>query len=664
MTTNQPKQSIFRRFANYFENLTILEKVLFLFNILVIIGVLIYQCTSTGYINSDTASIILLGKEIHDSGSLFPHSWQTAGELPAFGLQTIIAVLFSFMDDYMLMFKITSVLFIFITIASLIFFSVKALKNNAWLLAIPLIICSRTQHYMEIVFGQCAYLLSILYIFLILGLYLKSTDDDFRIISKPMFIAAMLLLALRGLNGLRPIQEIGLPMLGALALMFYIRYYKDKEFRFRKKAAPYFINALLLVVTIGIGFVGNKLCTSLLDANSNIISGYTIFSSVDQISDSVLNVVHHIVEMLGLNLGIPLMSVNGVLSIIKFVFGILVLIVIPVLQIKKFHQESKNTQFYILFTLVHIGEILLLDIFCGALMNTERYTFSSQYLLLFMSANYIYKYWLKDSALLMKITALATVGLLTIPGAYSNVSSLWASKDSVQNLKNLESFLEENGLDFGYATYWNAYVNTVLSNGKVEINSVSVTPNLITAHNWLCSTEWYTQEHHSGTSFLMLTSEEKQVFENSTNYLSFNDPERVLTYNDYTIYVYDYNISKDNFAGNLTRSILDSMVSLGEEPSSDNYTLNPGELWYGPYWQLPADSYTITIESNNDDQSAISYTITDNCGETVIQSGEISGSENKINVTLSEPASNFELVLNNTLDHDIQYSSIIITKAS
>ncbi|MCK9467343.1 MAG: hypothetical protein M0P94_03365 [Candidatus Absconditabacterales bacterium] len=120
------------------------------------------------------------------------------------------------------------------------------------------------------------------------------------------------------------------------------------------------------------------------------------------------------------------------------------------------------------------------------------------------------------------------------------------------NLKNLNyksshnllaEYLLQKNVKYGYSTYWNAGVLTVLSDFKTQINAINLVNNDIEPFYHLSFKKWYSPEFYQGDSVLILQNSEKMSFE---YYNDFYFEENFL---NYKIFYYDYNIS-ENFSGN------------------------------------------------------------------------------------------------------------------
>ena len=122
-------------------------------------------------------------------------------------------------------------------------------------------------------------------------------------------------------------------------------------------------------------------------------------------------------------------------------------------------------------------------------------------------------------------------------------------KVNMSEMKNLPdpygltAFLEERGLTHGYASYWNAHKNTVLSDGRVTVAGVEVKEYAIEPQYWLTNRQYYSGDFYNGPTFLVLTENEVPLFDaHGKAAETYGIPKEQLQYEDLTIYLYDYNI--------------------------------------------------------------------------------------------------------------------------
>lgn len=116
----------------------------------------------------------------------------------------------------------------------------------------------------------------------------------------------------------------------------------------------------------------------------------------------------------------------------------------------------------------------------------------------------------------------------------------------------LVRFLEQNGLFYGYADYWNAGILTLLSNDTVEVRSLQYTAksNLLKPYVLNAKLDWYKPAHYEGRTFLIV-AKSGQSCDYDRLYCSpkivtgyFGAPEEVLRFEGKYIYVWPHNIVK------------------------------------------------------------------------------------------------------------------------
>ncbi|WP_166454868.1 hypothetical protein, partial [Duganella aquatilis] len=108
--------------------------------------------------------------------------------------------------------------------------------------------------------------------------------------------------------------------------------------------------------------------------------------------------------------------------------------------------------------------------------------------------------------------------------------------------QQLGEFLQQQGLQYGYATFWSAGKITVLSSGAVRIRPVAVERGLPMPTRKLSSNRWYTPAAWQGPTFLMLRDSELAAL-NLPLLTGYAGAPRRLHYQDATILVYPRNLA-------------------------------------------------------------------------------------------------------------------------
>lgn len=639
------------------------EKILLLLSCFVLVSLLVFTFTGANLsFNSDTATANLLAEEMVRTGQYFPKDWVAGQDLWVFFLHTFIAVFTLFSDDFFFMRSLASVIFIIMAVLSVIYCSRKVTKNNSWLISVPLMFCGVSAEYSTVVFGQCAYITPLIYSFFFIALFINCIDaNTYKITSKIKFIVLLVLTAFVGLGGIRPVQVFGLPIVGTVVIYYFLNNYKKSNKEFIKGLKSPAVPLIGFIAAIAVGYVGFIYCSNLITFSAG---GTDVHISDFDIFTRIKTFVNLFIGLFGLSYNVSLFSVDGILTIIKLVFGILLLIVFPILQIRNYNKEEETVKIFIIFAVLHIIEMLILCIICGLLSDATRYLFTMEFLLLFMSGHYIYKRWINGAEEILKTVAILAVYIYILPISFPKLTSFIGYSEQMAERCEVTDYLKSKGLNYGFATYWNAGVNTCYSNGEVELNNIVISDKLY-KYYWLNSKAWY--EKDSDNSFLLLTEEENELYKNTSTINLLGAPVSVENYKNYWIYVYDYNIALNDFDGRGYDNfeVLDRMVC-SEEARSDKgivMDLDEDRIIYGPYIDIPAGKYHIVLQLDGIDNK-IYYHLSENAGE-IMQEGEITGNEHEISFNADHDISDFEIVIyDSDMDNDVVVKSIRLSDAA
>lgn len=211
--------------------------------------------------------------------------------------------------------------------------------------------------------------------------------------------------------------------------------------------------------------------------------------------------------------------------------------------------------------------------------------------------------------------AVVFAGLLT--SAYpafvrSDVSSHMTGGPQVPRatvLSNLASYLQANGLHYGYATYWNAGSLSVLSDEHVLVRQIVFDGALPIPMRFLSADRWYLADTWKGETFLLLTQDEANKVD-WKRLAAFGLPvSRKLEFGDLGIYVFGENIAAKlpdwdlQFKQPITfradayaRTQVGSLYQRGAEKVLVAPPKSKGALHYGPYVMVAPGTYLLTFD--------------------------------------------------------------------
>lgn len=650
-----------------FGDLTLHTKILFGTVLLTLVSIVIFSFTGSNvFFNSDTATSNLLANEQIFEGRFFPKDWVYGQDIWTIFLNVPIIFLSLFMKDQLLMRAIASVVFISIAVISVLMFHKSVYNDRSWLVSIPFLFNALSITYSSIVFGQTAYLPPLIFIMLSLVLFTNSVDDKFKIINKNQFIILSLLLIYLGISGLRYIQAIGIPLLVSICVVFFIEYYSSPLKKIKTMVRSSAISFILVFLSICIGFIAFVIIKS----NVHFVAGATniTYSTLERISSNFIVYLQSFMDIFGFQSGVKLFSIHGVLNGFKIITALFLLVIFPYKLIKQYNKETFKVKVFIVFSITHISIILFLSIFLNLLsgLSDSRYVITSIFLMFLLSSYYIYKYLFNKGELLRNILVFA-IFIFSMSSFYLILQTSKDYQSNMSEMKSTVNFLKDKDLIYGYATYWNAGNNSVLSNFEVNINAVNIEANRISPFYWLSSYRWYKTNNHKGETFLLLTKDEKELlFQGGAEEL-FGIPKATYSINQFEVIVYDYNIAEKAWSAELEpghQIYLSPAMSYNEHVEvieEGNFLINEGGIIYGPYLDLNKGDYIFNVDIDISKSDPTFLNITARSGAEIIKTIELKNGRNEIIFNMSQFEVDVEFVLVNSNSSGVYVKNIFLS---
>jgi len=170
--------------------------------------------------------------------------------------------------------------------------------------------------------------------------------------------------------------------------------------------------------------------------------------------------------------------------------------------------------------------------------------------------------------------------------------------------RQLAAFLEQQGLRYGYASFWNAGRTTVLSGGAVRVRQVVLERGLPVPMRNLASNRWFDADAWHGETFLMLRDSELALLDQPV-LASYAGQPRLLRHGDMNVLVYPTNLAAalsawDTAVRAPVRYRMDART-LHQLGVLDNGVLKAaageqGNLHFGPMRMLAPGAYAVTFE--------------------------------------------------------------------
>jgi hypothetical protein len=568
--------------------------------------------------HSDSAVKNLLAQEIIETGRYFPPDWNYANnDLWVFYTQTFVLPLLLFMHNG------------FLAHAGSDLVSAALILHGTWLLTglleqsrlarlLGMLVLSAGMSLImaEHIYGQAAYG-SMYYMacYLICAYWhLIQARGGRRLLLSAAATVALTALVFWA-NPQRALLFYGLPLLCAGACQQWLEFQAARGER-RPASRRQLLALALTVAGIALGVLLSKYTLQKVHNTAGLTAMQWL--DFDHMSKQAAGVVAGVV---GLFDGVPranstVVSLFGAYQMLRLVAAFVLLLMLPWALYKAVQPRRTSRQLVVVFAAVSLGLNLLIVLTTdladmGYAPGGVRYLVPSLLIMLLILIGVV----VDRRALPPLLRAAGLAGVLLLASSapasylYPYSSFLHLPRQGVMLQtpdQQLSHFLQQQGLRYGYASFWNAGKLSVLSSGALRVRQVSIERGLPQPVRKLSSNRWYQPSYWQGETFLMLRDDELQAL-NQPLLDSYAGAPRRLRFQDYTILVFPANLaaslpSWDLAVDNPVHYRIDaqSMHLIGrleggpEQPGA--LTAQPGEsgaLHFGPMRALNGGDYTV-----------------------------------------------------------------------
>ena len=634
-------------------------------NIVILVAVfaaaLLFLRIATVYktcVDSDQTNAVLHAKEILRTRSLFPGTWHGQSFFTPFDFMTILPLLFT--ADWTRAKMLAGLFMTACFILALWCFTSKGLRDNRLLPYLLIVFCSPIAAAWEYVIFQI-FSYTHYFIFSLISLavffdFVRGPENSVWLKNKKLWLLSMVLFFSTLFGGIRVAQQIVIPAAASILVIFIYdngrKSFADAGVRNSFSSSARL--ALVVLVAGGIGtIIGEKVLNPLAGVpNVNVENATTFFSSYDEaLLHNTKAFFGGLISDLGIPANVSMFSFAGLIGIGKCFFLSLLVFVFPTVGIVKFKLLDRKKRFLLLFSLINFAEVAFILLLgrSSDWIGNARYLLSSVFFLALFSIVFVFDSCIEKGT----VSATFIAGAFIAFALLSPIQSLKKTgeyRGGLSQMRALPNFLADNGLVYGYATYWNAYSNTFLSSGKVRINGVVIGEGRATPYLWSSSEDWYRPDFYSGRTFLMLTEDELNVYTKG----SFPVPQDTLSYAQFTILVYEDNLMK------ILANAYGKFMESGEDIDGTRY-LYPQGFSFGPYWKVDKGRYKWHVSGLNLDKTEISVWSSGGAIHYPFERDAPDSSESmEIAFELPEDTADLELYLKNVSDDTVQIKSIVL----
>ena len=591
--------------------------------------------------HSDAAAANILAREQLRTGQLLPDTWNTSTGIFIVFYNLLIVPFSLFIKDQLVLRSIAVSIVLLIFVFLLRYFSQKIVGSNFYLVVLCFFFSGTSSVVVAMAFAEAAYLISVLDNILLLTLFFKAVSNNFSVKSKKYYRLLLVYVAYLCLYGVLNLAYQVLPFLGSMVLFFILEHATIPSHQLKQEFSRTIKLIAFLLVSIVVGLLGADYLAEAVEFQSQANITYAGYSN------QASAFVGFILTAIGYRGGVQLFSLPGLMNAV-IIAAFLAMLICCIQLFRKYHEQSFEVKILMNFSLVIFCIYLYFDflIYCTFVTGVERYFFKPLFFLYILSGYYIYTY-IFQKGFLSKIVAIVSIAIFSLPYAVAGIPTILNYPKLHNEQLGLVNYLKGNGLKHGYATFWNAGNNMVLSNLDIEIGGVLL-QEYIVPYRWLSSDISYDPDSYTGESFLMLTDAEAEVFEKQIGFAVLGDPSQILSYDGFKIYVYPYNIAENDFYGRgySNTEMIDTMVTSSEQMRQLDGTISisAGEVVYGPYITLPRGEYQIDIDFS-EIGSEIYMRLTSDAGETLLSENTIKDIDYTVTYEALDDLENFEIVL-------------------
>ena len=576
-------------------------------------------------VHSDSAVKVLLANEILETGEFFPRDWVYAnGDLYVFFCHTLALPLVPLFGPGFF----THALVGLIISLSLLFFTALLLRELAmprWqqLATLALLASGISTLFAENLYGQATYGFIIMMNVALVGAalrFVRTFGGPAKFGRRLLWLIGLLSLVISWNNPKRSAIMLTAPLL--LACLSSLASQMDHQpwSLARLRRVPELWVALVHVVGF---FIGGLFSFLVLNGPVNSVdtAGAATWLGADPIWRNGVHAILGAVAQLGglpapgysvvsgwglyeaLRMGLGAWLLWGALSAVK---ALLTSTSAPMRFVANFTATSGALSvFFFVFTNVPdpsnpmaSARYLLPTLFMGLLLlptrMTERPADGGKVSLITLGA--------------ISATALMGFMTLTLPG-YGSTGRTWAeAKSRGESRFELVAFLEKEGLQYGYGSYWNAGAITLLSDGRVKVRQIQ-TEGLLTPAHLHSSTRWFRASQWSGETFLLFTQAELTRINRPLLDSRLGAPARTLSVGNYRVLVYSKNLAglpgwADLIEGTQSFAVTPTTPhSIGTyQPGAPGEGAlcaakgSTGELLFGPFIWLSSGRYRVSFD--------------------------------------------------------------------
>ena len=508
-----------------------------IFSFLLVLYYVIF--VAKGYYHSDCTDTIMWAEASLDAKALMNEDFAYACLLP-FGGQLLMLPFVAVFGVGMKAQIIGMTLFYLIFVLALIFFARTLNFSFKWiavLLSSMLLLVSASEKLREIFWGHIIYYsLGILFLLVGAALVFRIIQSDTGNVRR--MVSLFLWTVLCSMNGIQAITIYALPVLAAVAAERFFDFqtdWKDKRN----------INRYTVLLLLALGILAGLLSGNMVNGNltAGYAEAYSSFSNSSQWIGNLGELFPSFMSLLGVDISdnTLLYSREGIFHLLRIICALL-LLAVPVVM-ACMYRKFENTAYHLMIFIHHFMTLLILLGWVFGKLNSANWRLSpivaTSVILCVMFVRWIFQNTGYKRLLTLIAVPLACVWIIT------SYEMMTMEKQTITNehLNNLAEYLEENDLEYGYATFWYANIITMMSDSKAKVRCISLEEDGYRKRLYQTNKNWYEDIDGYDKYFVILTDREMEEYYNQSRY-DYEKAKEIMKCGVYNILIYDQNIMK------------------------------------------------------------------------------------------------------------------------
>ncbi len=494
---------------------------------------------SCQYFHADCSDTILWAQASYDSGSLFNKDFGYAAMLPFGGTMLMIPFIGIF-GVSMTTHHIGMVLFTLMFFASvfLVCRSIKlSLPMSLTAVSVLAMMLCASQKLREIFYEHVIYYsISVMIIFVLLSLLIKFNKHFTEEKSKKLMVIAVCTTVFAGLSALDGMQVIAtgiVPVVfAAVAEIFFSG--ERKLVSNENKPSAYFCVICGLSVVIGTYI----LVIASSQVNAGYADAYSQYANMDEWLSNLGMFPLHWFTLFGVDaqFGMSIFSSESVINIIRMGAAVIIAGVpfVALVFIKKFDFASR----LLIYSHFGVTAVIMFGYVFG-ILSAANWRLSPMIctgIIVCFAAFRTAKEYVVPQRL--SVVAICVFVLMSAV-SFKMITEMPKNGKELNEKYKLAQILDEKGLNYGYATFWNSQSITVLSDSEVMAANVDINENGIAPCPYQTNKNWFKEQEAVDKYFVLVSDSELNVLKLTDDWALFELlAVEEIDIDGYTIFVF------------------------------------------------------------------------------------------------------------------------------